>query len=132
MSQWLAKSEEDLLVCGVILGAEITSYDTVGFHAQQAAEKALKALLVRHQVNFRHTHEIYELLALAEPVAAGIHARLAAAETLTPYAVDARYPGPQPPLDKGEATRQTEVARAVAAHVRDLLRPYLDAGPPAG
>ena len=58
MNQWLTKSEEDLLVSGVILGAEMASYDTVGFHAQQAAEKALKALLVRHQVDFRHTHEI--------------------------------------------------------------------------
>jgi HEPN domain-containing protein len=132
VSQWLAKAEEDLLVCGVILGAEMTSYDGVGFHAQQASEKALKALLVRHQVDFRYTHEIRELLALAESVAAGIHARLAAAETLTPYAVDARYPGPQPPLDKGEATRHVEVARAVVVHVRDVLRPYLDAGPPAG
>jgi HEPN domain-containing protein len=47
VNQWLAKSEEDLLVSGLILGAEMTSYDTAGFHAQQAAEKALKALLVR-------------------------------------------------------------------------------------
>ena len=132
MNQWLTKSEEDLLVSGVILGAEMASYDTVGFHAQQGAEKALKALLVRHQVDFRHTHEIQELLALAEPVVAGIHTRLAEAEMLTPYAVGARYPGPQPPLDKGEATRQVEVARAVVAYVRDLLRPYLDAGPPTG
>ena len=132
MNQWLAKSEEDLLVSGVILGAQMSSYDTAGFHAQQAAEKALKALLVRHQVDFRHTHEIQELLALAEAVAAGIHTRLAQAETLTPYAVDARYPGPQPPLDKGEAARQVDVARAVVAHVRGLLQSYLDAGPPTG
>lgn len=132
MNQWLAKAEEDLLVSGIILGVEMASYDTAGFHAQQAAEKALKALLVQHQVDFRHTHEIQELLTLAEAVAVGIQARLAAAEALTPYAVGARYPGPQLPLDKGEATRQVEVARAVVAYVRDLLRPYLDAGPPAG
>lgn len=131
MNQWLAKAEEDLFVSGVILEAEMASYGTAGFHAQQAAEKALKALLVRHQVEFRRTHELQELLALAEPVAAGIHARLAAAETLTTYAVDARYPGPQP-LDKDEAARQVAVAGAVVAQARDLLRPYLAAGPPAG
>ena len=131
MNQWLAKSEEDLLVSGLILGAEMTSYDTAGFHAQQAAEKALKALLVRHQLDFRHTHEIRELLALAEPVAPGIHAHLAAADTLTPYAVR-RYPGRQPPLDRDEAISQVEVARAVVAHVSALLQPYLQAGPPAG
>jgi HEPN domain-containing protein len=132
VNQWLAKSEEDLLVSGLILGAEMTSYDTAGFHAQQAAEKALKALLIRHQVDFRHTHEIRELLALAEPVAPGIHGHLAAADTLTPYAVSARYPGRQPPLDRAEAISQVEVARAVVAHVSGLLQPYLQAGPPAG
>ena len=33
-----------------ILAAAMPSYETVSFHAQQAAEKALKALLIRHQV----------------------------------------------------------------------------------
>jgi len=120
------------MVSGIILGADMASYDTLGFHAQQAAEKALKALLVRHQVDFRHTHEIRELLALAEPVAAGIHSSLAAAEALTPYAVWTRYPGPQSPLDKDEAAREVEVARAVVGEVRHCLRSYLDAGPPPG
>jgi len=132
VNQWLAKAGENLLVCGAILGLEMAAYDTAGFHAQQAAEKALKALLVCHQVDFRHTHEIQGLLALAEPVATGIQARFAAAGTLTPYAVGGRYPGPQPPLDRNEAARQLEMARTVVAHVQNLLQPYLDTGPPAG
>lgn len=53
---WLAKADEDLLVAGVILDRAMPSYDSVGFHAQQAAEKALKALLVRRQVRFGKTH----------------------------------------------------------------------------
>lgn len=132
VSQWLAKAEEDLLVARVIVGADLPSYDAAGFHAQQAAEKALKALLVRHQVEFRHTHDIQELLARAEAVAAGISTHLTAAEALTPYAVDARYPGAPPALARDTVSREVEVAAAVLSYVRDRLRPYLDAGPPAG
>jgi HEPN domain-containing protein len=47
------------------------SYDTVSFHAQLAAEKALKALLVRHQVAFRKGHNLAELLELVESVESG-------------------------------------------------------------
>lgn len=130
MKQWLAKADEDLLVAGAILETEMSSYDTAGFHAQQAAEKALKAVLVRHQVNVRHTHEIDVLLASADRVAPGIRDRLRSAEDLTGYAVDARYPGPQRPLTRDEAASYLEVARDVMAHVRDLLQQYL-AEPPS-
>lgn len=116
----------------MLVAAEMTWYDAVGFHAQQGAEKALKAVLVRHQVSFRHTHEIGKLLAAAEPVAPGIGTQLVAAEGLSSSAVAGRYPGPEPPLSRDEASRQLELARAVMTHVRGILKPYLDAGPPAG
>jgi HEPN domain-containing protein len=101
------------------------SYDPVGFHAQQAAEKALKALLVRHQVRFGKTHEMGALLELAEQAVPGIRERLADAEALTPYAVDARYPGEEPPLRREEASTRLDVSRQVVAHVQALLQAYL-------
>ena len=39
MHQWLAKSEEDLLVSGLILGAEMTSYDTAGGRRSTASSE---------------------------------------------------------------------------------------------
>jgi HEPN domain-containing protein len=123
---WIAKAEEDLLAAGAILDAAMPSYDPVGFHAQQAAEKAMKALLVRHQVRFGKTHELGALLELAEQSAPGVRAQLADAEALTPYAVDARYPGEEPPLGREEASARLSVARQVVAHVRTLLRTYLE------
>lgn len=132
MKQWLAKADEDLLAADAILATEMPFFDTAGFHAQQAAEKALKALLVRHQVNVRYTHEIRELLVAADQVAPGIRDRLRGAEELTGYAVDARYPGPQRPLRQEEAASYLEVARDVMAHVRELLQEYLSVEPPPG
>jgi HEPN domain-containing protein len=63
----------------------------LGFHAQQAVEKALKAVLFRHGVLVPRTHHIDQLLdALADAgVPAPPHADTI--DTLNPYAVQARY-----------------------------------------
>lgn len=45
---WLAKAEHDLLNIENNLKAQQIPWDTICFHAQQAAEKYLKALLVFH------------------------------------------------------------------------------------
>jgi len=53
--QWLAKAKNDL-VAGERLIAAGGPYDAVCFHAQQAAEKALKSLLAFAQAPIPHTH----------------------------------------------------------------------------
>jgi HEPN domain-containing protein len=126
---WLTKAEEDLAAAGLILGGALRSWENASFHAQQAAEKALKAVLVRYQINFPRSHDIGELLVLAEPQAAGISAELGAARALTGYAVSARYPGSEP-VNKADATRHVDVAAGVVAYVRQHLAAYLDAGRP--
>lgn len=45
---WLAKADNDLLNIDNNLAAEQVPWDTVCFHAQQVAEKVLKAYLVYH------------------------------------------------------------------------------------
>jgi HEPN domain-containing protein len=68
------------------------------FHCQQAAEKALRALLLEHHVEARE-HSLVELLEMVEK-----QARLApppdvvtAARKLDPHYIQARYPGPHGP-----------------------------------
>lgn len=122
---------EDLLVAEAALTLSLASYGSASFHAQQAAEKALKALLTRHGVEFGKTHSIEELLQLGESVAPGLLDRLADAGKLTPYAVRTRYPGEGPLPDREQAAGHLTLARRVVDEVRILLGPYLDAGPPA-
>lgn len=78
----------------------MSSFEGVSFHAQQAAEKAVKALLIHHQVEFDRTHNLEALLRLAEPVAPGISEDLANAPWLTPFAKrslpGSRARGPRP------------------------------------
>lgn len=128
MRRWLASADGDLLAGRAILTAAMPSYETASFHAQQAAEKALKALLVRHQVDFRKTHDLGELLRLAEPVAAGISQALGEGEALTPHAVDSRYPTAGVPVEREAAARDLALAERVCAHVRGLLSDYLSGG----
>ena len=47
--QWLEGADNDIEAGEAIVERVMRSYETASFHAQQAAEKALKALLIRHQ-----------------------------------------------------------------------------------
>lgn len=130
MRQWLGKAADDLSAADLLVAGELRSYWTASFHAQQAAEKALKALLTRHQIEFGKTHSIGELLQLAEPAAPGISPSLDAARDLTRHAVVDRYPGDEVPVSRESARHHADLARTVVDTVRSRLQPYLEAGPP--
>jgi HEPN domain-containing protein len=128
---WLAKAEEDVRAAEAILAAELPFYGTASFHAQQAAEKALKAVLVRHQVEFDRTHNLARLLDLAEPVAPGVGVALAGATELTRFAAAIRYPLTLQEPSREDARGHLALAREVLAWVAAALRDYLDAEPSA-
>lgn len=121
----MGKARNDLLAGEAILGSAMSSYETASFHAQQAAEKAIKALLVRHQVHFGKTHDLRELLETAEPVSPGIVSALAEVHQLTPYAVPARYPGDTEPASLDDARGHLALAQRAVEHVSRILDPYL-------
>ena len=131
MRQWLAGADNDIEAGEAIVGRVMRSYEAASFHAQQAAEKALKALLIRHQVEFPKTHDLGELLRLAEPMAAGIPQELGDAQRLNRHAVDTRYPTSGPPVDRDQARSDLTLGAQVRDYARGLLQPYLDAGRPA-
>ncbi|MFH1115689.1 MAG: HEPN domain-containing protein [Pseudomonadota bacterium] len=62
-SAWLAKAENDLLNVENNLPASRVPWDTVCFHAQQAAEKLLKAFLVFRGQTPARTHDLVAVLA---------------------------------------------------------------------
>lgn len=84
--------------------------ETLCFHAQQAAEKALKAVLIRASVAPPKTHDLALLLKLVPARYPPLPDPVAVAE-LTGYAVAARYPGVEEevtPLDLREAVASAE------------------------
>ena len=59
---WVNKAEHDRLNIRNNLAAQEVPWDTVCFHAQQVAEKMLKALLVVHGVQPPKIHDLVALL----------------------------------------------------------------------
>jgi HEPN domain-containing protein len=61
--EWVDKAEGDFLTATRELRARKSpNYDTVCFHAQQSAEKYLKARLKEENVPFGKTHNLADLL----------------------------------------------------------------------
>ena len=118
---WIEKAESDLTNAVHTLGmGEWCPVDTVCFHAQQCAEKYLKALLVSTGIDFPKMHDIGELIAL---VPRKINVGLSAEEQrrLTTYATVTRYPGDYEPISLADARRAIALARRVRREVRRLL-----------
>jgi HEPN domain-containing protein len=63
----------------------------IGFHAQQAVEKWLKALLAARGVQYRPIHDIDRLVELLEPLDSELPFDRDRLATLTQYAVPLRY-----------------------------------------
>ena len=82
------------------------------FHAQQAAEKALKAVPIAGSIPFPRTHNITTLLELI-PDECAVPQRVQEAVVLTDYAVAARYPGAYEPIEDEELGEALTVAEAV-------------------
>jgi HEPN domain-containing protein len=119
--QWLDKADQDFRAGEALLSAENPFFFPTCFHAQQAAEKYLKAFLTWHQIEFPKTHAIEHLLDLLEPEFSSLAAALQEAVALTSYGVEIRYPGDQPDPNEEESREAFELARKV----RDAILPLL-------
>jgi HEPN domain-containing protein len=113
VAQWLHKAETDIQAAESLLSRDPPLLHPSCFFSQQAAEKHLKALLTRHNVEFPKTHVIGELLDLLARVDAPLAVSLAGATALNPYSVEARYPGDMPEPTVAEAQEALRLAQFV-------------------
>ncbi len=121
-SAWIAKSEHDLLNINNNLNAEQIPWDTVCFHAHQAAEKLLKAFLVYHDKQPMRTHDLVALLARCAAIDSSLAGTLEAdCRMLTSFSMGSRYPD-----DLYEPSEQDARMMVAALHrVRAELLPRL-------
>ncbi len=96
-----------------------------GFLAQQAIEKALKAVLTARDAPFERKHDIDYLCSLIEDAGLSLSPELKAAVALTPWAVEFRYANPfdAPPLDRAGALETVVAIREWATRVIDEEKP---------
>jgi HEPN domain-containing protein len=88
-------------------------YEDLCFHAQQAAEKALKAAYQHHAWTFQYTHDLDELVAGLKRKGLTIPPQIDDAIVLTSFAWEARYPGVAEPVTEEEYREALRHAEAV-------------------
>ena len=124
---WLAKAAQDLRRVDLLLAAAPPDPEGGLFHAQQAAEKALKGFLTWHDVPFRRVHELDELGKQCVGIDSSLAELMSRADALTKYAWRFRYPGApyEPTLDEGRTAFNLarEVMDAILGRLPLEVRP---------
>ena len=116
---WLRKADNDLITARQTLLLSGGPTNTPCFHAQQAIEKALKALLTAAQIPFQRIHDLSRLLDQVRPLLPALEALAA----ISNYAVDTRYPEVTSDPTRREAVEALAIAEKVMAMIRAEIEP---------
>ena len=119
--EWLTRAEHDLRVARYLLTMPDPPPESVGFHAQQCAEKALKAFLTLHQVLFERRHDLNYLIDLCLPLESDFEQFRVEADELTPYAVEFRYPDVLSSMSLESACAAVDTAERIYAFIGPRL-----------
>jgi HEPN domain-containing protein len=118
--EWIEKAEGDILTARREYRVRISpNYDAVCFHAQQSAEKNLKAILQEWGSPIPRIHSLADLLAMITKQDPTIFSIQADANILEGYAVQFRYPGMSANKSDGKA------ALSSAENIRIFIRAKL-------
>ena len=116
--RWIENARADLALARIPLPPGVF-YEHLCFHAQQAVEKSVKAVLLAFEVDFPPTHNLRVLIDLLPPEARVIPI-LKDAVDLTLYAVVTRYPSDFEPVSEEEYREALCIAEAVVAWASPL------------
>ncbi len=126
---WLAKARTDLRMVQMVFAGGEPMWDQVCFHAQQAGEKALKALLTALGEAVPRTHDLVRLVQLLAPQLPAVAALYEDAARLTAHSVTPRYPSWLAPETEADARSAVASAEAVLQLVENLLQAGIAVGP---
>lgn len=96
-------------------------WDNVCFHAQQAAEKTLKAFLVFHGQTPRKTHDCTSLLVDCVQIAPTLSTLATDCRYVTRYGIAPRYPDIAPEPTKRQATAAVAAMHRIRAAILALM-----------
>jgi HEPN domain-containing protein len=109
--EWLNRARSNLIRAGML--SEGVYLEDLCFDAQQAAEKAIKAVLVHRNVWFPYIHDLARLITLLEQSGQSVPTEVKQAAALTRYAVTTRYPGVIEPVTQEEYEKAIAIAENV-------------------
>jgi len=116
----LSKTHADKLVVDKLIDDHEVPDDMIGFHAQQAVEKLIKAVLAHQDIEYPRVHDIDRLVDVLEAHQVALPRQARSLDELTPWATQLRYDESLDvePLDRGAmATLLNDVARWADAEI---------------
>lgn len=117
--EWLNRARSNLVRARTTLpGVYLEDFC---FDAQQAAEKAIKSVLIARGVAFPPIHDLARLLTVLGQTGEVIPPAIAEAARLTRFAVTTRYPGGVEPVTPSEYERAVTIAEAVVKWAQERV-----------
>jgi HEPN domain-containing protein len=109
--EWLNRARSNLAMAqsdntGVVL-------EDLCYEAQQAAEKAVKAVFILRRETFPYIHDLHKLLQLLEKNGLKVPRYVQDSKELTRFALETRYPGSSGPVTRRAYRRAFRIAEAV-------------------
>jgi HEPN domain-containing protein len=122
--EWLNAAEEDLITIENLLDNPILT-NIIAFHAQQAIEKSIKAIIEEFAIAFVKTHNLQTLLIKIEEVALISFNELIISELDRLY-IDARYPGDMGLMPHGKPTlEEAKIYFHEASEIKNQAEAFL-------
>jgi len=121
--EWLIHARSDLKLAKLGIAQDVLR-EQICFHAQQAVEKSLKAVLLHFKVDFPLTHDLEELLDTLKIAGISIPSNLNEIGVLTPYAVETRYPGYWGEISESEVIEALELAESAIKWAEETTKRF--------
>ncbi|MBM3326132.1 MAG: HEPN domain-containing protein [Calditrichaeota bacterium] len=125
VQEWLDCVEEDRRTTKSLLKYEPTAMRNICFHAQQMAEKALKAFLCANERHIEKVHDLTRLITLCAEVDPEFTSLRVITDELTPYAVVTRYPSDYRSISLDEAKQAVVKTERIYDFVKTKLDPSI-------
>ena len=109
--EWINRARNNLARAGQVIPDAYL--EDLCFDAQQAAEKAIKAVFIHHGLQFPYVHDLRRLLQLLNQGGIKVPKYVWRAENLTRFAFEARYPGQSPPVTQRPHRSAVRIAESV-------------------
>jgi HEPN domain-containing protein len=119
---WIAYAESDFAMASIGRANKKIKYENLCFHSQQAAEKAIKAILVFKGKKFPKSHSIKLLLDIIESSGENVPSVIKESDQLTDYAIESRYPGLHDTIDNKEYKESLKLAAKVLEWSKSIIK----------
>lgn len=118
---WLMRARDDLGAAHKLLAEPDPFPATAAYHCQQAAEKALKALIASTDTPVPKTHDLRALIERCVAVDETLSVLRDACDELTPFATEFRYPTDAPDPTPGEVTQALKLSELIVVTISARL-----------